>query len=176
MSAGDELVDYKDSGLTIQYAMLDHFKRYPRKEDRPPHILWDGRKIVVADRINVPQRGQVMAEFITSKPGMRQGIDISLDGYLELANGDRVKLLRTWADARYGSTVQYQFFSNDGVMGVWNVYEMVWPGGRVTEEKWTGNAGFWIEPISDSQRTYHCSPGSANPPDFEALVFRISIS
>jgi hypothetical protein len=40
--------------------------------------------------------------------------------------------------------------------------------------KWTDNAGFWVEDHENGERTYHCSPGQCNPPDFDALVFQIS--
>jgi hypothetical protein len=53
---------------------------------------------------------------------------------------------------------------------------MRYPGGQVVEEKWTENAGMWVEQVTPYERVYHCSHGMANPPDFESLVFRVSIN
>ncbi len=61
-------------------------------------------------------------------------------------------------------------------MIVWNVYRMIYAGGLVVEEKWTENAGMWIEQDAPHERIYHCSHGMADPPDFESLVFKIGIT
>ena len=52
---------------------------------------------------------------------------------------------------------------------------MQYASGQQVEEKWTENAGMWIEEISPTERIYHCSHGMAHPPDFESLVFKITI-
>jgi hypothetical protein len=168
--------DYADSGLTIQYAMLDHFKRFPDKGERPDHILWNGRQVKTADALAVAAHGVVRGEFLSSKGDVEQGFDLKLDGWLCLEEGEKVSLLRTWNDLRYESLVEYPFQSNDGRIWVWNVYKMKYPGGQVVEEKWTENAGMWVEDSSPNERIYHCSHGMAHPPDFESLVFKITIS
>jgi hypothetical protein len=171
-----EQSDYGESGLTVQYAMLDHAKRYPDKAQRPPYILWDGLRITTADKILVPADGRVRGEFLSCDQDVRQGFDLKIDGgWIELAGGERVPLLRTWKDERLADIIDYPFCSPDGLLWVWNVYEMTYPGGQSVEEKWTGNAGFWVEVKSESERIYHCSHGMAHPPDFEALVFKISV-
>jgi hypothetical protein len=168
--------DYADSGLTIQYAMLDHFRRFPDKSQRPDHVVWGGRKVKTGDSLAVPAHGVVRAEFLSSKSDLEQGFDLKLDGWLRLEKGERVSLLRTWNDPRYESFVEYPFQSNDGRLWVWNVYRARYPGGQAVEEKWTENAGMWVEEISPTEHIYHCSHGMAYPPDFESLVFRITIS
>src|SRR6266436_4813621 len=55
------------------------------------------------------------------------------------------------------------------------VYKVHFPNGRTRDEKWTGNAGFWTESIDNYQRIYHCSSGCDDPPNFESLVFRLTI-
>ena len=177
MSNFDFVRDYANSGLTIQYAMLDHFKRFPDKKQRPDYIVWDGRQIKTADSFAVATHGVVRGEFLSStKPDVDQGFDLKLDGWICLEEGEKVSLLRTWNDSRYESFVEYPFQSNDGLLWVWNVYKMKYPGGQVVEEKWTENAGMWVEEISPNERVYHCSDGMAHPPDFESLVFKITIT
>ena len=168
--------DYAESGLTIQYAMLDHFKRFPDKTQRPDYILWDGLQVKTADSLTVPPEAVVRGECLSSKGDVEQGFDLKLDGWLRLEKGEEVSLLRTWNDPRYVPFVEYSFRSNDGRLWVWNVYKAKYPGGQVVEEKWTGNAGMLVEVISPTDRIYHCSHGMAHPPDFESLVFKISIS
>jgi hypothetical protein len=168
--------DYAESGLTIRTAMLDHVKRFPDKRTRPGYILWHGIKIGTADSIPVPSRGIVRGEFLSGDSNVRQGFDLKIhEGWIELAGGEHVALLRTWRDERLEHVVEYPFFCRDGLLWVWNVYEMTFPSGERIEEKWTENAGFWVESVGESDRIYHCSHGMANPPDFESLVFKLSV-
>jgi hypothetical protein len=167
--------DYAESGFTIREAMLDHAKKYPNKRDRPEYILWRGLHVKTSDAFSVPQTGTVKAEFIFAKEEIEQGFDIKVDGWLELAGGEHVPTLRTWKDERYADTIEYPFFSRDGRLWVWNVYRMTYPSGHVIEEKWTENAGFWIEHVSENERIYHCSHGIATPPDFDSLVFKVRV-
>lgn len=176
MDSNTEVLDYANTRLDIQYAMIDHAKRFPDKTTRPQYLLWNGRRIWTSDHIAAPQCGVVRAEFLFAESPPRQGFDLKIDGgWLELAAGEHVPLLRTWKDDRYEDIVEYPFYCPDGRLWVWNVYEMTYGGGQRVEEKWTGNAGLWVEHISDRERIYHCSPGMANPPNFDALVFKISI-
>jgi len=167
--------DYAESGLTIQYAMLDHFKRFPDKRVRPPYILWNGLRVTTADALPVQKEGLVRGEFLSAKNDLEQGFDIDLKGWLQLADGKKIKRLRTWNDSRYQAVVEYPFHTSDGFIWTWNVYKMNYPGLQVVEEKWTGNSGFWVEKVSETERLYHCSHGKANPPDFESLVYKVSV-
>ncbi len=168
--------DYAESGLTIREAMLEHVKRYPDKRTRPEHILWGSLHVKTSDVFSVSKRGIVRAEILSSKGGVEQGFDLEVDGWFELAHGEHVPLLRTWKDARLEDIVEYRFFTGDGRLWVWNVFKMVYAGGQVVEEKWTENAGFWIEQLSQHERIYHCSHGMANPPDFDSLIFKVKVS
>lgn len=155
--------------------MLDQAKQFPDKRQRPPYILWNGLNVTTADSITVPAMGIVRGEFLNSKTGIEQGFDLKIDGWIELQGGEKVSLLRTWNDPKYESFVEYPFHSRDGRLRLWNVYKMRYPGGQIVEEKWTGNAGFWVEATADLERVYHCSHGMADSPDFESLVFKISV-
>jgi hypothetical protein len=167
--------DYSQSSLTICDAMIADFEKHPDKATRPDHIRWGDFLVQTSDKLKVPRRGVVTAEFISAKPGVRQGFDLEVDGWFELFDGKKVPLLRTWKDDEFEDTVEYPYKSKDGLLYVWNVYEMIYPSGHRTEERWTENAGFWIEHLSKNERIYHCSHGSAYPPDFESLVFKVSV-
>lgn len=175
MSTKTVIRDYADSGLTIQYAMLDHFKRFPDRIQRPDYVLWGGLQVKTGDFLAVPAQGIVRGEFLSSKGDVEQGFDLKLDGCIRLANGEEVSLLRTWNDPRYDPVVEYPFHSKDGRLWVWNVYKARYSGGQIVEEKWTENAGLWVEKVSELERIYHCSQGFVYPPDFESLVFKITI-
>ena len=167
--------DYANSSLTIREALLDRAKRFPGKAERPEHILWKGLTVTTGDAFRVPREGVVQGEILFSKGELEQGFDLKLDGWLRLENGDKVSSLRTWNDPRYEAVVEYPFQSKDGRLWVWNVYKRHLPDGRAIEEKWTENAGLWVESISEKERIYHCSHGFLYPPDFESLVFKITI-
>jgi hypothetical protein len=169
-----DIEDYGDRGLTIQEAILRHAKRFPNKEERPDFILWNGRPIKTADVLEVPLHGVVRAELLSSKGEMKQGFDLKVNGWFELAQGERVSLLRTWNDPKYEPVVEYPFYAKDFKLHVWNIYQMEYPDGRSVDEKWTENAGMWIEVVTPCERIYHCSHGMAHPPGFESLVFKVS--
>jgi hypothetical protein len=163
-------IDYGDSEFGIQCAMVDQARRFPKKEDRPSFLLWNGVQVKTSDSIPVPEHGIVRAAILSALPDVEQGFDLKLDdGSLTLAEGERVPHLRTWRDEKYEDTVRYPFFSRDGLLSFWNVSKRLWPDGSVTVEKWTGNSGFWIEQPEEGRRVYHCSPAAAEPPDFESL-------
>ena len=175
MIPGEEGKDYADSGLTIQQAMVDHAKRFPERGMRPDHILWNGLQVKTGASMSVPKKGVVRAEFVKCDNEMEQGFDIKVNGSLELEKGEKVRLLRTWYDVRLESVVKYPFHSDDGQLWIWNVYKVRYPNERIVEERWTGNAGFWVEEKSPSHFAFHCSPGPLTVPNFESLVFEISI-
>lgn len=168
-------VDYANSGLTLQQSMVAHVKRYPDKKNRPDTILWSGHRIRTSDAIHVSKKGVIRLEFLSWEGAIRQGVDLKIDGWIKLATGEQVPRLRTWRDERYEDAVEYPFFSKDGLLWTWNVYEMIYPSGEKVEEKWTENAGFWVEAVNDCERVYHCSHGMASPPDFDSLVYKLTI-
>jgi hypothetical protein len=166
--------DYSRSGLSICAAMITDKENDPAKRTTPRKIRWGRFEIQTSDQVIAPLRGVVRAEFISVKPGLRQGFDLKVDGWFELLDGSKVPVLRTWTDERFEDIVEYPYSSRDGRLHVWNVYEMLYPDGSKVEEKWTENAGFWVEVLGSNKRIYHCSQGSADPPDFESLVFKVS--
>jgi hypothetical protein len=169
-------VDYATTGLTIGDAMLDRATRYPDKSARPTHVLWNGLSVRTADCFSVPISGRVKVEILSKNSNVTQGIDLKIEeGALRLRGGEEVPLLRTWADDRYEDTVEYPYHSASGRLCVWNVYKVHLPNVRIRDEKWTGNAGFWIESTDNYQRIYHCSNGCDDPPNFDSLVFRLTI-
>lgn len=168
-------IDYGNSGKTIQRAMVDHALRHPDKKTRPPYILWDGLQIQTFDRVQVKSSGWVRFEILKANPATVQGFDAVVDEGFVLGDGTLIKRLRTWKDERLEDIVEYRYTSHSGRMGIWNVYEMEYPSGKRIVEHGTGNAGFWIERIGDGDQIYHCSAGADSSPDFESLVFRVTL-
>ncbi len=172
----DAEIDYATRGVSIQAAMLDRVKRHPDKATRPDDILWAGHRVRTGDRLSVPGRGYVRAEILSATSDLAQGFDLKVGaGGLVLSGGERVKVLRTWHDPELEPVVEYPFVSGDGAMWVWNVYRLSFPNGATREEKWTGNAGFWVEQRSPMDFIYHCSHGLCEPANFASFVFRVSV-
>jgi hypothetical protein len=169
--------DYASSGLTIREAMLDVGGRqaWSQRERKPLSVLWAGRRIQTADRLSVPTTGRVRLEFLRRRTDVRQGCDLKMAGGCRLADGTLVPVLRTWFDPDLPDVEAYDYLARDGVLFTWNVYE-VRRGSDVVAEKWTENAGFWVEPLAPLDRVYHCSPGMVWPPDFDGLVYRLTVS
>lgn len=168
-------IDYSISGMKIQQAMVDHVKKQPEKDKRTDYILWDGIQVKTSDSFKVDKNGTVYVEILSKKVGVEQGVDLKVNGSFELKHGKKVQVLRTWKDDLYEDKVEYPFVCLDGALWVWNVYKMEYPGGEIVEEKWTGNAGFWVEKLTENERIYHCSHGMADVPDFDSFVFMVKI-
>lgn len=168
--------DYSTTGLTIQEAMVVDYKKYPSKNKLPRSIRWGTHRIQTADAWNVLKEGRIRLEFLSCSRHVRQGVDIKLDGGIWLSDGTCIPVLRTWIDPKFEDVVEYSYYAKDSEMRIWNVYKMNYPAGQVIEEGMTRNAGFWIEIVSPSVRIYHCSHGLCFPPDFESMVFKLSIS
>lgn len=167
--------DYEPSGLPIQRAMLDAVKTASQKNGGPPRIRWGVYEIQTSDCLIVPSKGRIRITFLSSRAGLRQGVDIKVNGHIYLVDGSAVETLRTWRDPKYEDTVEYEFSSLDRMLRVWNVYEVRHESNKIEESKWTDNAGFWIEEGLNGSKIYHCSAGPCDPPDFEALVFELTV-
>ena len=167
--------DYENSGMSIQKAKVDQAKLFPNKESRPEFIRWGQYEIRTAHCLNVPDRFTIKLELL-SAPDDRQGVDIKVDnGSVILESGKEIPVLRTWHDPAYESVLEYKGRSNDNRIWIYNIYKEE-RGGRIFEEKWTRNAGFWVEEISAYSWIYHCSPGWEVPPNFDSLVFKVTLS
>lgn len=169
-------MDYSSSGLDIQAAMVDLARNHPDKKTRPSFLLWSGLHIQTSDWVDLPPKGRVVATFRHCSESIKQGFDLKLSaGFILLSTGQKVSHLRTWFDPSLDPQVEYQFENMNGGLQFWNVYKRRWPNGNVTEERMTGNAGFWIERMSELHRIYHCSSGEAHPPDFESMVVELKL-
>lgn len=172
----NEPADYAESGLTIQYAMLEHVRANPNRNARSDYILWSGRAVRTSLRLQVPSTGRFRIEFLSPPRDLAHGVDVKAEkGSILLPGGKAAGLLRTWHDPRDQNVVEYPYDTPAQSLYVWNCYYVPWPAGGVTEERMTGNAAFWIEKEDVQSTIFHCSPGPAATPDFEHLVFRFVI-
>lgn len=168
--------DFGADGIDIQTAMVRHVQANPDRATRPKHILWNGQAVWTSFDVPVPREGRLKIEFLSEPREPSQGVDVKVEGgVVSLPGGETVQTLRTWHDARYEEVVEYPFKSKAGLLKVWNVYHRPWPDGRVTEEKWTGNAGFLVEQETERRWLFRCSNGPSESPDFDQLVFRFSV-
>lgn len=161
---------------TVQSAMLALAKRGVRVKSEPIRIDWHGLAVQTADYVPCSHMGRIRIEFLTFLDSPRQAVEMKSTGWFELADGQRVSLLRTWADRNYESVVEYQYRSEDDRLMIWNAFETILPSGEHRVDKMLGNAGFWVEQCAGGDRIYHCSHGAADPPNFESLVFRVSLT
>lgn len=169
--------DYGQDGIDIQTAMVRHAKAYPLASTRPRHILWNGQAVWTSLDVIVPETGVLRIDFLSEPTHPAQGVDIKIEGgAIQLPNGNLVQTLRTWHEDRYEGCVEYRYRSAVGLLKVWNVYRRQWPDGRVTEEKWTGNAGFLVEEQDGGAWVLRCSSGSAKSPAFNQLILRMTVS
>lgn len=170
-------IDYATTGMDIQSALVDRMSRYPDKNTRPDHILWGGLEVTTLQWLTVPKTGRITITLLDWKGDVEQAVDAKAEkGHLFLENGEKVELLRTWCDPRYEPVVSYPYTTKTGRLYVCNAFKRQWQNGRTVEDRWTGNAGFWVEKLSELDRIYHCSHGMTPRPDFTLLTFRATIS
>jgi hypothetical protein len=166
--------EYNSTEISIQYAMLDMWKSYSDASTRPDHIKYDGLKVKTGHWIEVPENFTIKLEFL-SEPNADQGADISVkDGFVILGDGSKVKLLRIWHDPKYEPVVEYSGYSKAKQLIIYNVYK-VERNGKIFEEKWTNNAGMLVERSNEDECIFKCSSGRCDPPNFESIVFRVSV-
>jgi hypothetical protein len=161
--------------MTIRAAMVADAKRFPRLSSSENFIFWGGREIRTSILLRPTwKEGFVKLTFLKRKGATKQGADIKVDdGLLHSLEGLSFKTLRTWNDDEYVDNVEYRYLSETKSIFVWNVYVVDYGKDRLIEEKWTENAGFWVEHIEPSSYILHCSSGPMPVPDFESLVIRI---
>jgi hypothetical protein len=170
-------IDYATTNLNISQAAIEQVRKFPNKALRPDHINWNGIRVQTYDWWGVPKSGTLRLEFIGSVGDVEQGVDIKLEGGgVIIASGEKIPVLRTWKDDRYEDVVEYSYTTETGRICIWNVYKTKLPNGEIREDKWSGNSGFWVELVGEHQRIYHCSHGDNAKPDFESLVFRVTLT
>ncbi|TRY33852.1 hypothetical protein [Aliiglaciecola sp. M165] len=166
---------YKSVDYTIQQAMVDMAKSHKGgAANRPDYIIFDGVKVKTSHWMVVPERFKIKVDFL-SAPDTNQGMDIHVDaGYVELEKGERIKTLRSWHNPKYEPRFEYTGFSKTQKLSINNVYTEQ-RGDHRFEEKWTENAGMIVEPQCENTFLFRCSPGHKTPPDYDALVFSVTI-
>jgi hypothetical protein len=170
--------DYSTTGLSIRRAFVKASEEYDGRlpTTEAAAIRWGQHDIVVGDITRVPERGRLRIELVSKAPTPRQGADVDVSpGGILLPSGKSLPSLRTWFDDEFEDVVEYGYETPRGVLRTHNVYEMR-RGAQVVEERWTGNAAMWVEELGARERVYHCSDGEADPPNFEALVYRVTVS
>lgn len=176
MSADAKGRDFGADGIDIQSAMIRHVRAHPDRATRPKHIVWNGRAVWTSFEVPVVTEGVFQIELLSEPRAPSQGVDVKAEGgFITLAGGKEVQTLRTWHEPHFETVVRCPFRSKIGLLRVWNVYRRPWPDGRMTEEKWTGNAGFLVEQEADARWLFRCSSGPSEQPDFDQLVFRFLV-
>jgi hypothetical protein len=174
-------VDYSKQDVSIRRAFAEAVQTagpLPQPLRSPLSLRWGSREIVAGDIFEVPADGRVRLEFLEAGarlPVLRQGADIEVRPGCEVEPGSPVPLLRTWHDPEISAAVEYDYFADDRLMRTSNVYEVL-RANRLYAERWTENAGMWIEVRGAYDRIYHCSHGApGGPARFDALVYRVTI-
>lgn len=176
MGRQQSAVDYGADGIDIQTAMVRHVKAHPDATTRTKFIMWNGVRLWISYELRVPESGRVRFQFVSQPRDCLQGVDLKPEGgAVQLVRGELIQTLRTWNDPRHEHIVEYPYTSEKRLLRVWNVYQRQWPDGRVTEEKWTGNAGMVVEDRGAAGWLFRCGDGPSDPPDFEQLVFRLAV-
>lgn len=166
--------DFSLLGVSIQRALLLDRAQKGGDVVRGRSVLWGKVRVQTSDWIQIPPSGRVKITLLKYAESVRHAVDLRIpDGHLILDGGERVSLLRTWADPDYEDQMEYAFESS-GEICVTTASETQLANGQRVLEQFTGNSGFWIEKQGDS-RIYHASYASADPPNFESLVFSVQV-
>ena len=120
------------------------------------------------DRIPI-QRGIVEIEFTSSIAG--QGVQLSAGkkGKIWLSDGSIVQRVNILARPTLPNTASHEVSCPDGLLAVYNVYELRYTSGQPYYSMWSGNAGMIVDEVAPFVRKYRCSqgPGTFSPGDLE---------
>ena len=173
--------DYGHLGYTIGQAFVQqHLECKKKKIPAPNFVLWRGKIVKIFDKIKLPPHGKITGIVLHDAFSEKKmnGFDLKFEnGYLVLEEGEQIKHLRTWSDPDYEDKVEYEFFATpNSILSIWNVSRIYLSNGHILVEKWTGNAGFIIEEITEYHKVYHCNHYEAENADFNDFRFSIEIS
>ena len=141
----------------------------------PVSIRWGDHLVVTGDVMPVPAEGTARLQFIAGRDHLRQGTDLAVRGTLLLSDGSSTSLLRTWWEEELPSAVEYRYVSQDLRLFTCNVYQ-VERSETVNDWRWGDYAGMWIEVRSEYERVYHCSHSESSDPDFDDLVYSLTVT
>jgi hypothetical protein len=177
----DGAVDYAQTGLSINVSMLDHTRRgrrLGRAVETPPKLSWGGLTVVTGDIWeNADANSVISVEISRWRADIRHGVSISSNervlrpgGQGDRSGQSEIILWPTEDEQRF----EIRCDSSASQIRVTNAYQV---GGdnwsRI--ERWTENAGLWVDSISERRRVYHCNYYSSAPPTFVDLVFTMSV-
>ncbi len=131
-----------------------------------------GHDVVLVDAI--PLRvGQVVTLTIEqAKPSPRQGVSLGTEGMLQIGERKKPQLI-VWADET-PLVAEVVCEATDGLLRVYNVWEP--RDGSPGFESRLRPSGMIVEELDDGSRRYACNDIEFDNPDFQTLVFRLSIS
>ena len=163
-------IDYANSGLTIQQAIVQEAKRIGKGEGRGS-VLWQGLRVQAFCWMEIPSDGEVKIELVRYKRDDWIGIDLRFEGGGVKGQHGWINRLRTWASSDFDDSVSYQYTSL-GRVSVSIVSKVRFPNGRSSVESLTGNSAFYFERLG-SEIVGHASHAQSVPPDFDFLEFRL---
>ena len=175
-------VDYEGTGLSIANAMLDAGKRrrwLGRPGTIPPLLSWGARQITSGDVWrDVPVGGSIAVAVRAFVDGLDHGFAVSAQGgalsHGGLADGsESAEELVLWPTPTERE-FEVRYTSPRQILLLCNVYRVSGPTWSKVD-KWSENAGLWIEQGSERVRTYHCNHASTRPPTFADLVVTVSV-
>ena len=173
--------DFGGTGLSVRRAFVDAHEAFarelPKPLTEPMSILWNGRDIITGDILEVPQTGRFRIDFVSCRPTALHGVDIEIPGGgIAILDGQISPTLRTWYGSWYEPElkwVEYPYHAPNGWLRLASVSERV-RGNQKVAERWTGNAGMFVERLAH-QHVYHCSHADSSPPNFEDMVFALTL-
>ncbi|GAA0567984.1 hypothetical protein GCM10010172_60230 [Paractinoplanes ferrugineus] len=179
-SGGDpRSVDYAPTSLTIAVAMLDKRNRATRlgwELSTPPVIRWGAEKVITGDLwTGLPAEGVGLIRVDRLDETRQSGVAINVPGGRVIGpNGSAAAEAVFWPQVD-GREIEFKFTAPRGTLGVCNVY-LVGDDSWSRVERWTEDAGMIAHVDSGTEKSYRCNHASTQPPHFNDLIFRLTLS
>ena len=129
-----------------------------------------GREVVKLETLPISDGQFVRLTFEGGASPWRQGVRLATEGVLNV-NGVQAPQLDLWLDSA-PSVVEVRCESTDGLLRLYNIWQ---PGRRPGVESQSHTSGMLVEELEGGSRRYRCNAIGFNP-DFDKLIFRVSIS
>jgi hypothetical protein len=138
------------------------------QDSRGNPVLVNGQIVMAVDRIPI-QRGIVEIEFTSFIPGQGVQLDAGKKGKIWLSDGSTTVRVRILAHSSLPNLASHKVACPEGILSVYNVYELRYTSGQPYHSMWSGNAGMIVEEVAPFVRKYRCSqgPGDFSPGDLE---------
>jgi hypothetical protein len=138
------------------------------KQTKGQPIIYQGRELVLIDRISIAKTQKIRVEFIETNSKWKQGIILKTKGEFVMDNGSIVPNRPVLWEDTAPKKIEAVIKTKNKELIVYNVWDL----GDGVIQHWHNGAAMEIKQISENKRIYYCNDGYPDS-DFNDLIFSV---